>query len=142
MAALKLTLKLSCALALLGCTSGEDNTTGLQYRTPVTISVIFNMPPGGSVSATMDGRTFTESPQFVAVPSGVVEITGTFSGNSLDISLGGLDQLAGVDEGSLLNIVGPSPVTRNCGVSFMRSGAGSSNFRVQFSVSTRAGGHC
>jgi len=129
------------ALAVLGC-DGDDNTTGLQYRTPVTISVTFNVPSGGAVSATMDGRTYTESPKFVAVPSGAVEITGTFSGSSLDISLGGLDQLAGVDEGSLLNVVGPSPAVRSCGVSFTRSGTGSSTFRVTFNVSTTAGAHC
>ena len=142
MAAVRLTLRLGLALALLGCGYGEDDTTGLQYRMPVPILVTFNMPSGGSVSATMDGKTYTESPQVVAVQSGVVEISGIFSGNVLDISLGGLDQLAGVDEGSLLNVVGPSPVTRNCGVSFTRSGTGSSSFRVQFNVSTRAGGHC
>ena len=142
MAALKRTLKAGLALVVLGCSSGESNAPGIQTRLPVTILVNFNVSSGGSVTATMDEKTYTQSPQFVAVQSGTVEINGTFSGTFLEISLGGLDNLAGVDENSLQNVVGPGPVTGRCGVSFTRSGAGSSSFRVQFNVSTRTGGHC
>ena len=90
----------------------------------------------------MDGNTYSESPRVVVVPSGVVEISGTFSGSSLGISFGRFDDFAGVEENSLQSVVGPSPVTEKCGTTYTRSGTGSSSFRVHFTVSTGSSGHC
>jgi len=135
-------LRLTLALALFGCSSGESTQPGIQARTPVTIVVTFSMPAGGSVTATMDGKTYNESPQVVVVPAGVVEISGTFSGTSLGVSFGRFDDFAGVVENSLQSVVGPGPVTAKCGATFTRSGTGSSSFRIHFTVSTGSSGHC
>ena len=135
-------LRLALALAISGCSSGEITQPGIKVRTPVTIRVTFDVPSGGSVSATMDGKTYSESPQVVVVPAGVVEISGTFSGTSLGVSFGRFDDFAGVEQNSLQSVVGPSPVTEKCGTTYTRSGTGSSSFRVHFTVSTGASSLC
>lgn len=142
------TSKLGLAVAALiigGCSSGGDPSgpggTGGGDGTPVSILVQFDGSPG-TLSAVLDGKTYSSSPGFVTVPSGTLEISGTFTGSFVQVSFGGFVEGGGVELNSVSTLAGPSPAVSRCSVSYTRSGAGPSTFRLKFKVVTKIGGHC
>lgn len=129
---------------VIGCSGSDSNSPGGEPgdTDPVSVLVSMTATGGGSFSATLAGKTYSSSPEFIAVPAGTQELSGSFSGQSLRVSLGGFVGPGGIELSSAQSVEGPSPAVTQCSVTYTRGGAGSSTFRLQFKVNSKTTAHC
>lgn len=134
MRAFRRAVLLAAAVSMSGCGGGSTEPTDF-----VPFVVVF-VPSNGTY--TFDGQTFAGGGfHNVALPEGLHEITGAFSGPELVVEFSAIGS-GGVVSGSVASEAGPGPTTGPCGVTYASSEVGTKTFRIQFAVSAAATNVC
>jgi hypothetical protein len=131
------------ALALSTSCGGGGGPTGPSASTDIQFLVAIAVSAGGSFSATLNNQTYTSAPGFqTALPAGVHEISGTYTGGTLIVGFASTSiGAAGVQSGSVQSVSGVVLGVQPCGAAYSE-GPGTRSFRMRFTVGTNANSTC